>query len=142
MAWSGDVLYYGLWGGLSFLSFVFPTEGALLWIDNMLVPQGAENPVDALTLMDYVYQPDVATMIAEWVLYMSPVPDTQKLIAADAAKWADKSKGYSNKLQQTSESPYLFPSQDFLSRTSFGVELKTDEERREFNGIFLPISES
>jgi spermidine/putrescine transport system substrate-binding protein len=142
MAWSGDVLYYGLWAGYPNLQFVFPADGALLWIDNMLIPQGAENPVDAMTLMDYVYRPDVATMIAEWVLYMSPVPETQKLIAADAAKFADKYKGYSNKLEQTSESPYLFPSQDFLSQTSFGVDLKTDDERREYNGTFLPISES
>jgi spermidine/putrescine transport system substrate-binding protein len=142
MAWSGDVLYYGLWAGYPNLQFVFPSDGALLWIDNMLIPQGAENPVDALTLMDYVYRPDVATMISEWVLYMSPVPETQKLIAADAAKYADKYKGYANKLEQTSESPYLFPSQDFLSQTSFGVDLKTDEARREYNGTFLPISES
>jgi spermidine/putrescine transport system substrate-binding protein len=141
MAWSGDVLYYGLWAGQTELQFVFPEDGALLWIDNMLVPQGAENPVDASMLMDYVYQPDVATMIAEWVLYMSPVPETQKLIAADAKKY-ERFQGYSRKLQETAESPYLFPDQTFLSRTSFGVDLKTDEERREYNGIFLPISES
>jgi spermidine/putrescine transport system substrate-binding protein len=139
MAWSGDVLYYGLWAGEP-VEFVFPENGALLWIDNMLIPQGAENPVDALTLMDYYYVPEVATKVAEWVLYMSPVPETQELIAADAKKF-ERFQGYSRKLQETAENPYLFPDQEFLSRTSFGVDLKTDEERREFNGTFLPISE-
>ena len=32
-----------------------------------------------MQLMDYVYQPEVAQLITEWVLYMSPVPEVQKL---------------------------------------------------------------
>jgi spermidine/putrescine transport system substrate-binding protein len=140
MAWSGDVLGYKYWYGYDNLDFVFPEGGALLWIDNMLIPAGAQHPVSAYTLMDYVYQPGVATMITEWVLYMSPVPATQELIRADAEKAeAEGTKGLANKLRLTAESPYLYPDEEFLSRTSFGFSDWTDEAAEEWDAIFNPV---
>jgi spermidine/putrescine transport system substrate-binding protein len=142
MAWSGDVLYNALWAGYDNLDFVFPTDGALLWIDNMLVPVGAANPVGAMEVMDFYYRPEIATMVAEWVLYMSPAKGVQDLILKDAQKAEDQNyKGYANKLYGTANSPYLFPGEEFLSKTKFGRQLKTDEEVQEWNSIFLPISQ-
>ena len=141
MAWSGDVIYSKVWLGFD-MEFVFPEAGALLWIDNMMIPAGAQNPVGAMEVMDFYYKPDVATMVTEWVLYMSPVPATQGLIVKDAdAAEEDGFKGYANKLYQTAESPYLYPDDEFLSRTSFGRELTTDDETQEWDSIFLPISQ-
>ena len=141
MAWSGDVLYSDVWLGLP-LEFVFPEGGALLWIDNMMVPVGAQNPVGAAQIMDFYYDPKVATMVTEWVLYMSPVPATQDLIIKDADEAQEQGyKGYANKLYQTAKSPYLYPDEEFLSHTSFGRDLKTDEEIDEWDSIFLPISQ-
>ncbi len=77
MAWSGDVLYSEVWLGFD-MEFVFPDGGALLWIDNMMIPAGAQNPVGAMEVMDFYYDPEVATKVTEWVLYMSPVPATQE----------------------------------------------------------------
>jgi spermidine/putrescine transport system substrate-binding protein len=142
MAWSGDVLYNALWAGYDNLEFVFPDDGALLWIDNMLVPVGAANPAGAMKVMDFYYRPEIATMVTEWVLYMSPVPATKELILKDAQKAHDQGyKGYSNKLYGTARNPYLYPDEQFLSSTSFGRQLKTDEEVQEWNAIFLPISQ-
>jgi spermidine/putrescine transport system substrate-binding protein len=142
MAWSGDVLYSEVWLGMP-LEFVVPEGGALLWIDNMMVPVGAQNPVGAAEIMDYYYDPKVATDVTEWVLYMSPVPKTQELIQKDAEKAEDQGyKGYANKLYQTAQSPFLYPSQDFLARTSFGFANWTDEAAEEWDSIFLPISQS
>jgi spermidine/putrescine transport system substrate-binding protein len=141
MAWSGDVLYSEVWLGFD-MGFVFPDQGALLWIDNMMIPAGAQNPVGAMEVMDFYYDPKVATMVTEWVLYMSPVPATQDFIATDAqAAEDDGFKGYANKLYQTAESPFLYPDDEFLSRTSFGRDLHTDEETEEWDSIFLPISQ-
>jgi len=141
MAWSGDVLYSDVWLGLP-LEFVFPEGGALLWIDNMMVPVGAQNPVGASQIMDFYYDPKVATMVTEWVLYMSPVPATQDLIIKDGDEAVEQGyKGYANKLYQTAKSPYLYPDEEFLSHTSFGRDLKTDEEIDEWDSIFLPISQ-
>jgi spermidine/putrescine transport system substrate-binding protein len=146
MAWSGDVLYYNTWSGYDNLVFVSPgaggTKSALLWIDNMMIPAHSANPQGALELMDYVYKPEVAQMITEWVLYMSPVPAVQKLIA-DHAKKAEAAgdKGYANKLALTAENPLLWPDPQLLSLVKFGKQLKTDAERQEWDSIFLPISE-
>ena len=142
MAWSGDVLYSNVWLLYSNLEFVFPADGALLWIDNMMIPAGAQNPVGALQLMDYFYDPQVATMVTEWVLYMSPVPATRDLILADAdAAEEEGLKGRANKLRATADSPFLYPDEEFLSQTSFGRSLETDEEAAEWDSIFLPISQ-
>jgi hypothetical protein len=73
---------------------------------------------------------------------MSPVPKTQELIAADAQKAEDQGyKGYANRLAQTAESPFLYPDEEFLSRTSFGFGDWTDETAEEWDAIFLPISQ-
>ena len=59
MAWSGDIFQMNLEGDAAGLQFCVPDEGVIIWTDNMCIPLGAENPVDAITYMDYVYQPDV-----------------------------------------------------------------------------------
>jgi spermidine/putrescine transport system substrate-binding protein len=142
MAWSGDVLYYKTWAGYDNLDWNFPEGGALHWVDNMLVPAEAANPAGAIQLMDYYYQPRVAADVTEWVLYLSPVPATQELILKDAkANEAQNYKGYANKLFATAENPFMYPDDSLLARTSYGRELKTDDEREEWDAIFLPISQ-
>jgi spermidine/putrescine transport system substrate-binding protein len=141
MAWSGDVLYSEVWLQYD-MEFVFPEGGALLWIDNMMIPAGAQNPVGAMEVMDFYYDPEVATLVTEWVLYMSPVPQTQQLIERDAERAEQQGfKGYANKLYQTARSPFLYPSDEFLSRTSFGYSDWTQEAAEEWESIFLPISQ-
>lgn len=142
MGWSGDVLYYNLWAGYPNLEFVFPEGGGYLWTDNMMIPVGAKNPVGAMMLMDWFYKPDIATMVQEWVLYMSPCDGTEKRIIDDADAAQEKGwKGYANKLYSTAENPYLFPDEELLSQCSFGRVLTTDEEKDEWDSIFEPISE-
>jgi len=142
MAWSGDVLYNQLWAGYDNLQFVFPDGGALLWIDNMLIPVGAKNPVGALEVMDWYYDPKIATEVTEWVLYNSPVKGVQNLIIKDADQaQAQGYKGYANKLYETAHNEFLFPTQAYLDRTSFGRQLENDDEASQWDNIFLPISQ-
>ena len=91
MAWSGDIFQQNLSGGTN-LKFVIPKEGGNIWTDNMVIPRYAENPVDAMMLMDWYYQPKIAAQLTESVNYITPVPSAQPLIAADAAhaKGAEK----------------------------------------------------
>jgi spermidine/putrescine transport system substrate-binding protein len=145
MAWSGDVLYYKLWEGYPF-EFIVPEPGestsaggALLWIDNMLIPANSANPAGALQLMDYVYKPDIAQLITEWVGYMSPVPAVQPMIADHAKSEPDKATATA--LTAMAESPLLWPDDAMFAKVSFGRELTTDDERSEWDSIFLPISE-
>jgi spermidine/putrescine transport system substrate-binding protein len=143
MAWSGDVLYYSIWDDYPNLEFIVPEGGAYFWTDNMMIPAQAEHPVSALMLMDFFYKPEVATMVQEWVLYMSPCDATRQRIRDDAAAAEDKGwKGYANNLYRTAENEFLFPSEELLARTSFGRQLETDEEKEEWDSIFGPIAAS
>jgi spermidine/putrescine transport system substrate-binding protein len=138
-AWSGDVLYYKIWEGYNF-DFAVPEGGALLWVDNMLIPVGSSNPQGAYQLMDYVYKPEIAQMITEWVLYMSPVPEVQELIRqhAEEARREDVQQA----LADTAENPNLWPDDALLANVSTARQLTSDDEKNEWDAIFLPISES
>jgi spermidine/putrescine transport system substrate-binding protein len=142
MAWSGDVLYYKVWAGYPEFEFIIPEGGALQWQDNMMIPVGAENPVGALGVMDWVYKPNIATKITEWVLYLSPAEGVQDLILEDAKAAEDAGdKGYANKLYETARSPFAFPDSSLLDQTKFGKSITTDDEATEWDNIFLPISQ-
>ena len=78
-AWSGDIFQANQLGHPE-LEFVIPEEGAMLWTDNMMIPIGAEHPADAMAYIDFVYRPDVAAMIADWVWYITPVPAAKEII--------------------------------------------------------------
>lgn len=122
MAWSGDV-YQQQAGGKN-LKFVVPKEGGLFWTDNMCIPITAAHPVDAITYMDYVYKPDVAAMLTDYINYITPVPGAKPLV--DSA---------------LSESPLIFPTADDLKKTYRYRDLTAAEEKT-WNGIFQPIVQS
>jgi spermidine/putrescine transport system substrate-binding protein len=85
MAWSGDIFQQNLSGGTK-LRFVIPEEGGTIWTDNMVIPRQAQNPVDAMTLMDWYYQPRIAAQLTEAINYIPPVPAAQPLVLRDAAR--------------------------------------------------------
>ena len=106
MAWSGDIYQENALGTPKGLQFSTPTDGGLLWTDNMVIPVGAQHPVDAITLMDYVYRPEIAAMIAEWVAYITPVQcQTQIVDDAGGVNNPDTAKA----LTALANSPLVFP---------------------------------
>jgi spermidine/putrescine transport system substrate-binding protein len=137
MAWSGDVLYYKIWEGQPF-EFIVPADGAMLWIDNMLIPAHSKNPAGALEMMDFFYDPKIAQMVTEWVLYMSPVPAVQDLIAQHAAQ---ETGNTAKQLSETAQSPMLWPDQALLSQVSLGRNLTTDAESEAWHATFDTIWE-
>jgi spermidine/putrescine transport system substrate-binding protein len=78
-----------------------PTEGCVLWSDNMVIPVGAPNTAAALDWMNFVYQPKVAADLTEYITYVSPVSGVQELVAPELAK-----------------DPLVFPSEDFQKNCS------------------------
>jgi spermidine/putrescine transport system substrate-binding protein len=137
MAWSGDVLYYKIWEGQPF-EFIKPDGGGLLWIDNMLIPAHSANPAGALELMDFYYRPEIAQMVTEWVLYMSPVPAVQDLIAKHATEESGK---YAEQLKETAEDPMLWPDEELLGQVSLGRNITTDDESTAWHATFDSIWE-
>jgi spermidine/putrescine transport system substrate-binding protein len=134
MAWSGDVFQ------LQFddpdLQFVVPDEGGILWTDNMAIPKGAQHPNAALAMMDYVYEPENAAQIAEWVNYITPVPGAQEIISqhADDAD-AEGDTETADYLRAVADSPLVFPTQDMLDRLH-SYKVLDEEEERQWNELF------
>jgi spermidine/putrescine transport system substrate-binding protein len=63
-----------------------PTEGCVLWSDNMVIPVGAPNVGAAFGWMDFVYQPEAAAKLAEYITYVSPVEGVKDLVEPELAK--------------------------------------------------------
>jgi spermidine/putrescine transport system substrate-binding protein len=137
MAWSGDVFQANASG--AHLEFVVPKEGAVIWTDNMCIPAHAAHPVDAMIYMDFVYQPGIAAMIADYVNYITPVTATQKIFEQDARDATSKSdRQY---YQELSTSPMIFPSPSDYGRLHRYRVLTKDEEKV-WDSIFEPIYQS
>jgi len=136
-AYSGDVYQLNNSGSPD-IKFVIPTEGATYWTDNMAIPKAAKNPLDAITYMDYVYRPEVAAMLTEYIAYITPVPAARELIQADAAKAEGEDKAY---LDDLVTNPLVFPSEADLAKTKRYRSL-TVEEEQVWDEIFQPIVQS
>jgi spermidine/putrescine transport system substrate-binding protein len=75
IGWSGDI---GLISNPN-VEFVMPSEGCILWSDNMVIPVGAPNTAAALAWADFVYDPEVQAPISEYVQYVSPVKGVEEV---------------------------------------------------------------
>ncbi len=53
--------------------FVYPTEGSIIWTDNLLIPKGAMHKRAAEAMIDFVYDPQIAARLANAIYYISPV---------------------------------------------------------------------
>jgi spermidine/putrescine transport system substrate-binding protein len=138
MAWSGDIFQQNFAAGTN-LRFVLPEEGATIWTDNMIIPKTAANPVDAIMLMDFFYDPAIAAGLTEYIHYISPVSRTRDIIRSSAAKAAGAEK---QALEQVAGSPLVFPSEaDFTNLHSYRPFVNADEKRR-YLSFFLPVIRS
>ena len=134
MAWSGDV--FQLQFDNPDLQFVVPEEGAILWTDNMAIPKGAPHPNAALAMMDYIYDPEVAAQVAEYVNYITAVPGAKEIIlqhAADAE--SDEDREY---LETVANSPLVFPTQEMLDNL-YSYKVLDEDEERQWNEMFQEV---
>jgi spermidine/putrescine transport system substrate-binding protein len=138
MAWSGDVFQQNLSEHTN-LKFVIPAEGATIWTDNMMIPKTAANPVDAIMLMDFFYDPDIAASLAEYINYVTPVPAAQQVIqsAAAQAKGADQKT-----LQEVATSELVFPTAQDYAKLKHYRAFKDNAEKQQYLGLIQPITQS
>ncbi len=137
MAWSGDV--FQLQFDNPDLKFVVPKEGAILWVDNMTIPAHAKHPADAQQMMNFVYQPEIAAQITEYVNYICPVPEAQAIIkqhAKDATDAGDSETA--DYLNAVGDSELVFPTEDMLSHVYSYKNLSEDEEKQ-WNDLFQQV---
>jgi spermidine/putrescine transport system substrate-binding protein len=134
MAWSGDIFQQNLSSGTS-LKFVIPDEGGTLWTDNMMIPKYAQNPVDAMLLMDWYYRPQIAAQLTESINYISAVPAAQPIIAAAAAKATGSSRAL---LHEVATSELVWPSAADYKRL-YNYPDVSGKLQAEYESIFNPI---
>ena len=125
-AWSGDI-FLANESGYPELKFVVPDEGVMFWHDNMLIPAGAAEPLDAITYMNYVYEPQVAAALANYIWYVTPVPDAKKIVETLPGGAA------------VAASPLVFPDQAMYAKTHQYYVYKGTSDLNEWNSIFDPI---
>jgi spermidine/putrescine transport system substrate-binding protein len=134
MAWSGDIFQQNLSSGSS-LKFVIPDEGGTLWTDNMMIPKYAQNPVDAMMLMDWYYRPPIAAQLTESINYISAVPAAQPIIAHDAAKASGSSRQL---LHEVATSELVWPTPADYKRL-FSYADVSGKLQAQYEAAFSPV---
>ena len=114
IGWSGDAVQ--LQADNRDIEWRMPTEGCILWSDNMVIPVGAPNPTAAEAFIDFVYDRRVAAQIAAEVNYVSPVSGVRDVLAETDPEVAN------NQL--------IFPSDEFTSECSTQPSLTGARQQR------------
>jgi spermidine/putrescine transport system substrate-binding protein len=129
MAWSGDIFYASTYQGYDTLKVVIPDEGAMFWTDYMMIPYTAKNPLDAMTYMDTVFDPQVAAEIADYVGYVCPVPEAQAIIRDQLKDPA------------VADSPTVFPTPEVQAASHHYPAWSDPAVVQSWNETFVPIFE-
>jgi spermidine/putrescine transport system substrate-binding protein len=119
IGWSGDLGQLG-----PDFSFDLPETGGSIFVDQMLIPAGAEHKANAEKLMNYFYDPAVAARVAAYVQYISPV------------------KGAAEELMKTdpalAENPLIFPPDELLKR-AYSAMTFTSEQAAKYNDAWAKL---
>jgi spermidine/putrescine transport system substrate-binding protein len=91
-----------------------PTEGCVKWSENMVIPVGAPNTAAAIAFMNFVYRPEVAADITEYVEYISPVEGVKEILEKQGSELA--------------ESQIVFPTEEF-TRNCTGQDTPPELDR-------------
>jgi spermidine/putrescine transport system substrate-binding protein len=78
LAYSGDLVQ--LQSDNPNLRFSYFEEGNMAFNDNLLMPAEVEHPYAAETMMNYLFDPQVAAKLAAWVNYISPVAGAKEIL--------------------------------------------------------------
>ena len=92
-------------------------EGGMRWFDTMTIPRGARNVMAAARWMNYVYEPEVAAKITEWVQFISPVRGVKEVLLMNGGEAA-----------ALADNPLVFPDEAMTSRLKVFGDLLPDDE--------------
>jgi len=117
MAWSGDVLTLLVPDQKPTQDFqwALPKEGGMLWTDNMCMPKGAKNKTQAISFINFYYDPANAATIEAYVNYVCPVKGAKEEMLK-----IDKS---------IANNPLIFPPADTLARLKQFRAVTAEEEQ-------------
>ncbi|MGH8351978.1 MAG: extracellular solute-binding protein [Pseudomonas sp.] len=87
---SGEIDMSTFWGGSSMraremkpsLTYLYPKEGVLAWVDNLVIPKGSQNPENARRFIAFLSQPENAAMTQNFLKHQSPVKGVEPFLDA------------------------------------------------------------
>jgi spermidine/putrescine transport system substrate-binding protein len=111
---TGEVDAGVIWNGNAYrahqedskLRYVYPKEGAMLWMDNLVIPAGAENVAEAHRLIDFLLRPEIAKIIAEKLTYASPNVEAVKLLP-----------------KELRDDPIIYPPEEELRKGEYSMDI-------------------
>jgi spermidine/putrescine transport system substrate-binding protein len=119
IAWSGDIGQMGADYG-----FDLPETGGSIFVDNVLIPAGAEHKANAEKIINYFYDPVVAARVAAYVQYISPVNGAaEELLKTDPA---------------LAENPLIFPPDELLKR-AYSAMTFTPEQAAKYSDAWAKL---
>jgi spermidine/putrescine transport system substrate-binding protein len=83
------------------IQYALPDEGANIWVDNMVIPTDAPNPLLAHAFMDYILDANVGASISNFTFYATP---NQASVDAGLI------------LPELLESPTIYPTDEIVER--------------------------
>lgn len=88
---TGEVGIGQQWNGNAYLAqaemdniqFVYPEEGSILWMDNFIIPKGAEKVDLAHKFIDFMYRPENQAAMVEELGYPAPSKRAKEKLSAE-----------------------------------------------------------
>ncbi|MDI2145829.1 extracellular solute-binding protein [Pseudomonas sp. ITA] len=88
---SGEIDMSMFWGGSSMraremkpsLKYLYPKEGVLAWVDNMVIPAGSKNPANAKAFIAFLSQPENSAMTQNFLKHQSPIKGVEPFLDAN-----------------------------------------------------------
>jgi spermidine/putrescine transport system substrate-binding protein len=90
------------------IKYIYPKEGALVWVDSLVIPKGAKNSNNAHLFIDFLLRPEVAKVISQEIGYASPNQATMALLD-----------------QKTKENRIVYPTEEDLQKSEFQTDVGT-----------------
>lgn len=87
---SGEVDMSMFWGGSSMraremkssLKYLYPKEGVMAWVDNLVIPAGAKHPESAKKFIAFMSQPENSAMTQNFLKHQSPIKGVEPFLDA------------------------------------------------------------
>jgi spermidine/putrescine transport system substrate-binding protein len=107
---AGDVSLGMIWSGEAVMAqeedpaiqYIYPSEGAIFWVDSFAIPAGAKNVEEALAFIDFMLRADNAAACVEEIGYATANKEALKLIE-----------------ENTRNNPAIFPSEETIKAGFF-----------------------
>ncbi|MCO6058073.1 extracellular solute-binding protein [Pseudomonas sp. MOB-449] len=87
---AGEIDMSTFWGGSSMraremkpsLHYLYPKEGVMAWVTNMVIPKGSEHPDSARKFIAFLSKPENAAMTQNFLKHQSPVKGVEPYLDA------------------------------------------------------------